>query len=104
MLIENIHEEIKHFGAMWTLAQIRKRFFWHDKTKVVKKFIRACEKCHLARQSKNMRSGIEHMKRIPICILFYRVTMDINGPLIKTTSGNKYVLVAIDHYSKWCEA
>jgi hypothetical protein len=24
--------------------------------------------------------------------------------LLETTNGNKYVLVAIDHYSKWCEA
>ncbi len=51
----------------------------------------------------NMRFGIEEMKSILVCDLFYHVAMDIAGPLPETTSGNKYVLVAIDHYSKWCE-
>ncbi len=70
MLIEKIHEEIRHFGAMWTHIEVRKRFFWHDKTKVVKKFIEACEKCQLARQSGNMRSGDEkysHMQFVLSC-------------------------------------
>ncbi len=29
--------------------------------------------------------------------------MDTIGPLLKTKSGNKYILMAIDHYSKWCK-
>jgi hypothetical protein len=36
--------------------------------------------------------------------LFYRVAIDIAGPLPETKAGNKYILMAIDHYSKWCEA
>jgi hypothetical protein len=50
-----------------------------------------------------MKFGIEEMKSIPICDLFYCVTMDIIGPLLEKINGNKYVFVAIDHYSKWCE-
>jgi hypothetical protein len=45
MLIENIHEEIGHFGETWTLAEVKKRFFWHDKIESIKKFIKVCEKC-----------------------------------------------------------
>jgi len=45
MLIKKIHEEIGHFGAMRTLAKVKKRFFWHDRIEAIKKFIRACEKC-----------------------------------------------------------
>jgi hypothetical protein len=35
--------------------------------------------------------------------MFYHVTFDIAGPLLETTTSNKYVLVATDHNSKWCE-
>jgi len=47
---------------------------------------------------------VEDLKNIPICDLFYRVTLDITRPLLETNVGNKYILVAIDHYSKWCKA
>jgi hypothetical protein len=36
--------------------------------------------------------------------LFYKIAFDIISPFPKTIDGNKYILVAIDHYSKWCEA
>jgi hypothetical protein len=44
------------------------------------------------------------LKSIPVCDLFHRVALDTAGPLPETKLGNKYILVAIDHYSKWCEA
>jgi hypothetical protein len=30
MLIENIHEEIGHFGEIRTFVEVKKRLFWHD--------------------------------------------------------------------------
>jgi hypothetical protein len=45
MLIEKIHEEIGHFGAMRTFTEVKKRFFWHDRIVAVKKFISVCDKC-----------------------------------------------------------
>jgi hypothetical protein len=51
-----------------------------------------------------IRSEDEELKSIPICDLFYRVAMDTARPLFETKLGNRYILVAIDHYLKWCEA
>ena len=30
--------------------------------------------------------------------------MDYMGPLPETSRGNRHILVAMDHFSKWCEA
>ncbi len=43
------------------------------------------------------------IESIPICDLFYRVAFVIIRPLLETSQGNKYILVATEHYSKWCE-
>ncbi len=43
---------------------------------------------------------IEELKNIPICDLFYKMILDIVRPLSKIDTGNKYVLIVIDHYSK----
>jgi hypothetical protein len=56
------------------------------------------------KSSRSIRSGDEQLKNILVCDLFYRIALDTAGPLFETRSGNRYILVAIDHYSKWCEA
>ncbi len=56
------------------------------------------------KSSGSIRSGDEQLKSIHVCDLFYRVALDTTGPLLETGSGNRYIMVAIDHYSKWCEA
>ncbi len=103
MILKKMHIEIKHFGEAKTLVEIKECFFWHDKTNFVKEFVKVCDKCQLAKQIDKMKYGVEGMKIILVCDVFYWVTLDTVGPLTETFSGNKYVLVAIDHYSKWCE-
>ncbi len=56
------------------------------------------------RSSGSIRSKDEQLKSILVCDLFHRVALDTTGPLLETKSDNKYIMVAINHYSKWCEA
>jgi hypothetical protein len=99
-----MHKDLGHSGEERTLAEICKRYFWHNRTEDVKTVVKICQQCQMVRRVGNIRSEDEELKSIPICDLFHRVAMDTTGPLPKTKSGNKYILVAIDHYSKWCEA
>jgi len=103
-LVSQMHEDLGHFGEQRTLAEIRQRYFWHHRTEDVKAVVRSCQQCQLVRSKGNIRSGDEQLKSIPICDLFHKVALDTAGPLPETRSGNRYILVAIDHYSKWCEA
>jgi len=103
-LVIQMHEDLGHFGEQRTLAEIRRRYFWHNRTEDVKTVVRMCQQCQLVRSMGSIRSEDEDMKSIPVCELVYRVALDTAGPLPETKTRNKYILVAIDHYSKWCEA
>ncbi len=102
--VRQMHEDLGHFGEQRTLVEVRRKYFWHNRTEEVKAVVKGCQQCQLVRSSGSIRSGDEQLKSIPICDLFHRVTLDTAGPLPETKSGNKYILEAIDHYSKWCEA
>jgi len=52
----------------------------------------------------NIKFDVKDLKSIMVYDLFYKIAFDIISPFPKTTDGKKYILVAIDHYSKWCEA
>jgi hypothetical protein len=103
-LVKDIHEEIGHFSEGRTLIEVKKRFFWHDRTKTMKTVMKQCQRYQLAKNSRNIMSSVEEMKNILVYDLFYRVALDIVRPLFETKDGNMYVLVTIDHYSKRCEA
>ncbi len=99
-LLKRMHEDLGHFGEQRTLAEVRRRYFWHNQTEDVKAVVRGCQQCQLVRSSGSIRSGDEQLKSIPVYDLFHRVALDTAGPLLETKSGNKYILVAINHYSK----
>jgi hypothetical protein len=51
----------------------------------------------------NIKIEPKEFKNIFIWDQFHHVTFDTFGPLRETNNGNRYILVAIDHYSKWRE-
>ncbi|KRY06506.1 Gypsy retrotransposon integrase-like protein 1, partial [Trichinella britovi] len=55
----------------------------------------------LARNERRRARMVQHMHAITEGYFQQQVGVDILGPLERTTSGNQYVLVLTDYFTKW---
>ena len=91
-----------HLGEAKTLGKLRERFYWPGHGEDVKEWCSSCELCE-QRKNPNPRN------RAPLVSVhtgypMQRVATDILGPLPETQSGNSYVLVVADYFTRWVEA
>ena len=91
-----------HLGAEKTKQRILKRFYWPSIHRDVKKYCKECAECQLTSKHKGSR-----VPMMPLPIMgesFTRMAMDIVGPLPKTKSGHRYILVVCDYATRYPEA
>ena len=91
-----------HFGAKKTLQRLRQRFYWVGMRSDVSEWCRTCKVCCA-------KKGPHAVQRAPLQLVLAgapmeRVAVDITGPLPLSASGNKYICVAMDYFTKWPEA
>ena len=67
----------------------------------VVRIIKACLSC--ARVKAGFRESGKELQPLIIHGLGYRWEVDFAGPLALTKAGNKWVLVCIEHFTKWVE-
>ena len=91
-----------HLGKDKTAQQILQRFYWPTLYKDVADYCRCCEICQKSSRYHGQRAPL-----IPLPVLsepFKRTAMDIIGPLPRSRSGKRYVLVIYDYATKYPEA
>ena len=91
-----------HLGKHKTADRVLQRFYWPTFRKDVADYCRRCEVCQKTSQAKTFRAPLV---LLPIVDKpFQKVAMDIVGPLPRSSSGNKYVLVLCDYGTRYPEA
>ena len=92
-----------HFGVKRTLHQISRRYYWYNLKVTVREYCRACVGC--ARVKRPNRPHREGVGNVPVIgEPFAQWSADILGPLPRTDSGNVYILIVSDLFTKWVEA
>eukprot|EP00923_Selenidium_pygospionis_P005525 GHVN01009321.1.p1 GENE.GHVN01009321.1~~GHVN01009321.1.p1 ORF type:complete len:551 (-),score=43.81 GHVN01009321.1:978-2630(-) len=84
-----------------TIRAVTDRFYWKGVAKDVDWFYSSCEAC--ARGSRRFPTHHGLLHPIPTSGPFEILALDIFGPIPTSRRGFKYILVFIDHYSKWVE-
>nr|GEX75737.1 reverse transcriptase domain-containing protein [Tanacetum cinerariifolium] len=91
-----------HYGASYTAKKVfDSGFYWPSIYKDAFELVKQCDSCQ--RQGKVSQRDEMPQNFIQICEIFDVWGIDFMGPF-PSSKGNKYILVAIDYFSKWVEA
>jgi hypothetical protein len=91
-----------HLGIKKTLSKAKQYFYWLNMKTSVQEWIRHCSLCGARKKpSHSARAGLtEYTVGAPMD----RVATDILGPFPTSATGNKYILLCMDYFTKFVEA
>nr|GEU63513.1 hypothetical protein [Tanacetum cinerariifolium] len=81
---------------------IKQEYYWPTMHKDAKKEVEKCDSCKIHALVPRLPKTLTTSIMAPWS--FYQWGMDILGPLLPVKGGAKFVIVAIDYFTKWIEA
>lgn len=92
-----------HFGRDKTYHKLCEGFYWRGMKDEVRVYVKNCDKC--SRVNIAPPKTAPPLNPIPVpSKVWSLVGIDIIGPMATTLKGNKYIVAATDHFSKWSTA
>ncbi len=89
-----------HFGFLRTYRKIKERYWWETINKDVQNYVNSCIGCQKKKGNK-----IRYTELTPIIVTrpLELVGVDLMGPLNKSQSVYKYIIVVIDHFTRYVD-
>ena len=100
-LVSKAHQ-VGHEGIYKTYNRLKRDYYWINMKRDVGLFVKCCHRCQISRpQELNKYSeDISTKPGYP----FFRVGLDLVGPLPITERNNRFIIVLVDYLTKWVEA
>jgi hypothetical protein len=103
LLLKKAHYSIygAHQGRDKVLDRFKSRCYWPKMNEAVAEYVKTCNVCQQIKPpnlyNKPELQPIESSQPLEL------VTTDIMGPCQETKDKNKYILIIVDHFTKWME-
>ena len=104
-LLAELHEGVcgGHAGGHSLAHQAMTQGFWWPKMRNdAAEYVRKCERCQ--KHTHLIHQPVRHLNPISNPLPFAQWGLDILGPFTRATGNRRFVLVAIDYFTKWAEA
>ena len=100
-ILYQAHNEMGHQGVNKVVARIQQRHDWMGLQLAVNKWINACMTCQ---QRKNPAGPVKFALQNIVSHKFNELVQFVHVKICKSKRGNRYILVIIDHFTKYAEA
>ena len=91
-----------HLGRRKTLSRLHgMKLCWKGMSQSVRSFVRSCRVCQQTKPSYQKKPG--KMLTSTSTRPWETVAVDLMGPFPKSHAGHEYILVAVDHFSRFTE-
>ena len=100
-LVQRIHDQTGHYGVRRTAAMVLANHWWRALHQDVARVVRSCGVCD--RVKATFATMQPQLQPLPVEPMFYRWGIDLAGEFPVTARGNKWVLIAVEHFSKHVE-
>ena len=100
-IIHAQHGRIGHLGRDRTCNMVARYYIWPRMYADVCAALKQCRVCDRARATFSVKH--DRLQPMPIFGQFYRFSVDSAGPLRPTKKGHEYVVIIVEHFSKWIE-
>ena len=93
MFLHHPRHSNRHFDIQRVLDHLKKNYWWRWTGNTAIGVVKVCLS----------RARVKELQPLPIEGLRYRWGVDFGGPLPKTTASNEWVVVCVEHFTKWVE-
>jgi len=101
-IIQGYHSKLGHYGIRRTAAHVASQYWWYGYWTDVEHVVKRCEHC--SRVNASFTAKPQELTSIPISSAGFRWHVDLAGPLPVTERGNRFVMVAVEAFTKHMEA
>ena len=90
-----------HFGTKRMIAKVKQHYYWYEMSIDIKLWVARCDTCAANKLlPKTPKAPLGDMR---VGASMDRLATDFIGPLPLSDKGNRFILVVMDHFSKWIE-